>query len=220
MKRADLINRLIRARGYSRHLHVTHDLAISYFDVAAWDKEAVAPDHPMTPVRWAPPFAVTCEAIRAQSDPYHSILLEGVEDADAMDAQIELALTVLSPDGALWIANCVPEEAPAPASGQPSTVWKSITRLRCGRLGVRVQTVAVDSGIALVEREAADTLLLADEPAIQRRIADGELEFSRAWFDEHRKGALNLVSEATFLDSRRLSYLARSRRQQVPAHKA
>ena len=166
MTHTNLINKIIRERGYKSYLeigvanpHANHNLIkVDY-------KEGVDPYNDYTYISKdaAEAFArdvtyrMTSDKFFSISDKkYDCIFIDGKHEEEQCDRDIWNAMRHLTDYGCVIVHDCLPlneeMQSDEPTPGQPwtGTVWKSVLKLI--RMGMPVQVIDHDYGIAVIEK--------------------------------------------------------------------
>jgi len=212
MTRTQVINRIIRTKGYKTYLEIgvstRNPAGYNWDEIQIESKDSVDPD----PAARAT-FPVTSDKFFARliSRKYDLIFVDGLHVFRQVYRDITNALKWLSDDGTIVVHDCNPTmEIIQRPKRHPATnlwcgdVWKAIMKLRMERRDLTIYTVDTDFGCGVIHR-GCQTLF---KPARSSGSID-RYEF----FDANRREILNLVSVATF---RRRTQTAKKKRPRLP----
>lgn len=191
MFRTDIINRLIENRGYKTYLEIGVETPANNFDrIVAEEKYGVDPA-PKDPVA----FQMTSDeffANHAGDLLFDIVFVDGLHHADQVLRDVENALSVLKPGGAIVMHDVLPHHedmqvCPYHGGMWTGDVWKAWVVLR-GREDLDMMVVDTDYGCGVIFRGA--------QTPFHARLEDLDWQF----FVDRRDEVMNVVSIQEFLD--------------------
>lgn len=195
MNRWDIINKLIKKYNYKTYLEIGIYTGECFNKIQCEFKAGVDPN-PAFSSPWI---------FKSTSDKYFDILnpetkfdiifIDGLHHTEQVDRDIENSLKHLSENGRIVIHDCNPPTYQH-ASREPilnewnGDVYKSIIRLRENRGDLKIVTVDIDWGCAIIKKEKSSRIKV-------------ESKIYTCWpcFADNRKHALGLISVQEFLNT-------------------
>lgn len=203
--RTDVLNYLIRLKGYRRYLEIGVRTPKDNFDkIRAQEKFGVEPN-PRKPISYKMTSDAFFEQLRLDptAKPFHLVFVDGLHLATQVERDVHNALDFLGDDGTIVLHDCNPLTADAQIDDYDGkklwngTVWKAWAKLRAEQPGLSMQVIDMDHGLGIIRR-GRQVLFHLDSTDYDK------MDF--ALLDARRKELLNLVDVETF----KRSLLARS----------
>lgn len=193
MTRTDIINHLIKTRGYKSYLEIGVQEGVNFDAVECENKVGVEP-FPLEGKNWDFPHFLTMtsdEYFQRYTDfmAFDIVFIDGLHHAEQVLKDIYNSYNMLLDGGIIVVHDANPqEEAHQTREVNHGTwngdVWKAIAWLQ--GMGVKIETVDTDQGCALIEKQEIPDITDAD--------------LSMEWEDlvENRQAFLNLISVDKF----------------------
>lgn len=197
MTRTDIINHLIKTRGYKSYLEIGVQGGINFDAVEIEYKIGVDPDPTVTSnytlhsdiFFYNNQEGVWTAHHTGEPMTFDLIFIDGLHHSDQVLKDIYNSSKILNPGGIIVVHDANPqEEAHQLRDFQPGTwngdVWKALAWLQA--VGVKIETVDTDQGCALIEKQEIPDI--------------SEADLSMEWDDlvENRQAFLNLISVDKF----------------------
>lgn len=209
--RYDIINHLIKLRGYKRYLEVGVNDGSCFTKIECKHKDAVDPgaeggeseliNYPITSDEFF-------HNVAPYTLPYDIIFVDGLHTKEQVDKDIRNSLKNLNFNGALVLHDTHPwhEHETRPyeqflAEGRDNTergwwvgtTWQSVVRLRSENPFVKVKTVMIREHV-----DDADVSIL--EPTCERQplLEKHKEMYNYSYFAENKQNLLNLISAKDF----------------------
>ena len=167
--RIDILNELIRARGYQRYLEIGVQHGRCFRAIrGVTRKVAVDPAPLFTPLASEIVHAMgSDDFFRANDETFDLIFVDGLHHADQVLRDVHNALSRLAPGGMVVMHDCNPatEEAqavPRQAKDWNGDVWRAFVRLRT-ELPYRCFVLDTDHGVGIIDPNTPAKLLKIDE---------------------------------------------------------
>jgi predicted O-methyltransferase YrrM len=191
--RTDLLNQLVRTRGYRNYLEIgVRDRRQNFDKVQITGLKHGVDPAPQREVS----HRMTSDAFFAQAtDTYDLVFIDGLHLAEQVERDIANSLAHLSAAGAVVLHDCNPLTADAQTDDYDGkkhwngTVWKAWVKLRATRSDLSMRVIDIDEGCGIVERGSQSTI---DLPST---------EFAQLTYeslDRDRTRLLNLVTADEF----------------------
>lgn len=194
MLRFEIINALIKSRGYTKFAEIgVYDPSQCHHHIQAELKHGIDPapecftTHHMTSNDFF--------AHHAQPDFYDVIFIDGLHLAEQVYLDIHGALRSVQPNGVIVMHDCLPtQEGEQTRENNGGAwcgdVWKGVATFRRNHPEVECYVIDTDWGCGIVERNGMDP------PAyIPYRMPE---EFTWGYFQQHKKELLDVVTVAEF----------------------
>lgn len=159
MQRTDIINSIIKARGFRRYLEIGVENGYCFEHIVCEEKVGVDPD----PI-------YDKDVMRLESDDFFRwysgpqfdiVFVDGLHTAEQFLRDVENSLRILSPGGVIVCHDTMPPNEEM-QSGPPrrhmwtGDVWKGVLRLRSVRRDISLFTFDTDFGVTVIERGEPD----------------------------------------------------------------
>lgn len=196
VKRYDIINKIITAKGYKNYLEIGVRNGECFQKISCENKTGVDPfkinestTHEMT----SNDFFDSLDS----DTRFDCVFIDGLHIDEQVYEDIENSLRFLSDDGVILIHDCNPptkfHASETPVFGPPAngdwngTVYMALIKLRLYRKDLTLTTVDTDWGIGIIRKSPSQTLNVFPSDAL-----------SWEFFSLNRKEVLNLVSVDEF----------------------
>lgn len=196
MKRYDIINKIIAAKGYKNYLEIGVRGGECFRKIACENKSGVDPvkinestTHEMTSDDF---FGSLSEDSR-----FDCVFIDGLHIDEQVYQDVENSLNFLSEDGVILLHDCNPptqfHAGETPVYGPPAngdwngTVYLALIKLRLYRSDLFLTTIDTDWGVGIIRRAPSETLNFFPNDAL-----------NWDFFKENKKQILNLITVEEF----------------------
>jgi Methyltransferase domain len=191
MQRFDIVNFLIRRRGYVKYLEIGVLDNVCFNQVQCDFKDSVDPNGNAKYTMTSDEFFKTIMS-RSGQEGYDIIFIDGLHVADQVLRDINNSLACLNHEGIIVMHDCLPateeQQLPEPVWGRPwtGTAWHAFAALRSGDHTLSMATVDTDCGIGLIERG-------------QQKLWHEPAQFTWDYFVKNRNELMNVISIPEFI---------------------
>jgi len=194
MRRYEVINKLIQRYGYKQYLELGTQNNVCLQNVVCEFKVGVDPDPTEHKDENSNEFyEMTSDEFFAQNtDIFEIVFVDGLHEKNQVVKDISNAMCCISPDGAIVVHDCNPQEEknqeyPMPHVGDwNGTVWRAWLKFRTVK-GLKMFVVDTDQGCGVIM------------DGTQTPLDDDNISFDE--FVKNRKAYLNLISIDEFNES-------------------
>ncbi len=192
MERYDIINHLIRKRGYSRYLEIGVLSNAAFYAVKCYHKDGVDPNGQAIYTMTSDEFFEKEMSGRPEKCNYDIIFIDGLHEANQVFRDINNSLKYLNNGGIIVMHDCLPnnedEQLPNPPGGRPwtGTAWHAFAALRCSRKDLSMCVIDTDYGCGIIERG-------------YQELWPEEVKFTWEYFLKNRNALMNVISTHEFL---------------------
>ena len=128
------------------------------------------------------------EFFKQNKETFDIIFVDGLHTEVQCFLDIENALTILNPNGAIVVHDCLPHSEEFTQICHSGTVYKAIIGLRCTREDIRIHTVDTDCGCAIIT--------FGKSPAYTKAPLGVAKEY--AYYAQHKQELMNIISPSQF----------------------
>ena len=196
MKRWEIINRIIRSKGYEKYLEIGVRDGECFKEISCCEKTGVDPNPTSTHTTHIMPSDDFFASLGADKK-FDIIFIDGLHIDWQVDKDIENSLNHLNEGGTIVLHDCNPPteehalEYPIftpPVNGSwNGTVYKSLVKLRLYKNDCLLKTVDTDWGVGILTREESKTINVFPDEAV-----------SWDFFDVNRKEIIGLITPEEF----------------------
>lgn len=196
MKRYDIINKIIAAKGYKNYLEIGVRDGECFQKIVCENKSGVDP----VKINESTTHEMTSSDFFNLLDPetkFDCVFIDGLHIEDQVYEDVENSLKFLSEDGVVILHDCNPPtqyhvgETPLfspPANGDwNGTVYLALIKLRLYRKDLTLTTIDTDWGVGIIRKSESQTLNVFPTDAL-----------NWDFFSFNRKKILNLISVNEF----------------------
>jgi hypothetical protein len=182
VNRIDVINGLIRARGYKRYLEIGCHLDACFSAVEAAEKVGV------DPVSGGTLRMKSDEFFDRNVDTFDVVFIDGYHHHDQAWRDIRGSLAILNPGGAIVMHDCLPPDAAHEALDLCGTVWRAFAKARC-LPDLEAFTGAFDYGVGIIRRRR-NVLPIRIDATMDQLNYDHFLANRELWMRPHSAAAV------------------------------
>ena len=192
MHRSEIINHLVRRRGYVRYLEIGTALNETFPYISAHSRVGVDPDP-----RTSATFHLTSDdffsKVAPYSAPFDIVFIDGSHERSQVLRDVQNSMRFLNPFGSIVMHDCNPQTFQESSLMYLGTAWEAVVELRAKfwqrGMDWKLKVVDTDCGCGVMTRGNADQMPLLPE----------KLTFDM--FDKNRNELLGLISVDDFLQN-------------------
>lgn len=207
-RRYEIINHLVRTRGYRRYLEIGVSKGRTMARVRCAEKVGVDPAPRCEAGAWTLHVVPSDEFFAANCERFDLVFIDGLHHAEQVLRDLLHALAVLSANGLILLHDCSPasEAAQRRERGAESSAdwngdgWKAIALVRESEPGLYCRVIDTDQGIGVVvpRNRAAVPVVTAE---IEQRAAARFAALDWADLERDRAAVLGLLADVPALEA-------------------
>jgi hypothetical protein len=190
MHRSEIINHLIKQRGYKRYLEIGTALDETFPYIDAPSRVGVDPD-PRTSASFHMMSDEFFQKVAPYCAPFDIIFIDGSHERTQVVRDVTNAMRFLNPFGAIVMHDCNPKSQVDASMMYSGTVWEAVVDLRVSffekNMDWKLKVVDTDCGCGVLTRGLPDTMY-----STPHHLSLNDLE-------NNRQGLIGLIGVSDFL---------------------